>query len=101
MAPRWAAATAVAILAAVATSAGDLGVMVWELLISVGLLAEPVCSDATGGPLGAGVCARPTTLTVTSAVTVLLAGALAGLVVFALLARPEFQPPAGADVTES
>jgi hypothetical protein len=57
MAPRALAATAVAIFAAVATSAGDLGVMVWELLISVGFVAEPICSDAAADRWVRG-CAR-------------------------------------------
>lgn len=79
----WLWVSSAAVVAAVSVMASDLGVVVWQGLVTSGVLAEPICNDVVvigAAPSeGLGACMRPVSMTVV-ALAVTLAVALAAAV---------------------
>lgn len=87
---KWFASGAAAVGAALAVLVSDVGLHIWNALVSAGVLTPPVCSD--GGAIDGGgfvipMCVRPGSLVVTVAVAAVAAAVVAGFAAFRTVDR--------------
>lgn len=79
---RLAIAVGVAVTAVVGAQVADIGIYVWDLLLSMEVVPQPACPDVNPLSPDRSLCTTPTSLVITRLVTSLLLASLGGMAAY-------------------
>lgn len=80
----WSVVAAGAVTGAAASLVANFGLALWQALLSIGIVTSPPCTDNFSSS-ALGLCARPSSLVITTVVATALAALLGGLAALLIL----------------